>query len=666
MYYLIKKNQKKLLAVFGVLLMVVFIIPPAAKYGSSHYDPVVAKAGGTDIKESEMHASRDMWDVVRSRLSVPINEGFGEQRIPLAARLLPENLNLVREIDAHPELFLLLQIEARRHGLTPDPDQAHEIVASLEPDLDFAGNNPRAEAEVQAVEGLMLVRADVARLANAVKVSQPQWQHEAAQEYSAARLDVVDFRGSEFDKDVPVPTPEQLRQMFDKYKNTPPRAPDAAPPAGDPLGFGYQIPARVKLQYVEIPHAQVVEAVKGDANHRYELEVQAADYYDNHKDEFRNVPPETQPTTTPSTSGPATQPAASQPAIKPFNEVKNGIIDKLIEPDVQKRTTEIENAVKARFAADWIDIRRTDPAATQPSVAEEPANQVVTAQTTPTSKPAGDPRSFAHLEQIRNDVQKQFGVLIDLHDIAGAWQTSASLAAMPGIGNASTAPPSAEMFSMGVAFPQYALSFMERPGTSAVVPLQVWEPSQSLDDAQQNAYLFRLTAAQPPHAPPDMAPVAERVAADWRVQQAYDQAKQAAQKLLDAAKAIGLAQAARNGGIDVQSIGPFSPPGHEPIPGYPLDAVARNQLGDAADKLIKSATPQDEHPVRLVELPTAQRVAVAQLAATSLRTSRLNAQMMATAYEQQVRFRPLADDYFSYDNVVARLQYKQTQSGAKS
>jgi len=475
MYYLIKKNQKKLLAVFGVLLMIVFIIPPAAKYGSTHYDPVVAKAGDTSIKDSEMRRARDQWEMA-NRLTLPMGQGFGQQRVPLPYHMLP--FTLVQDIQQHPELFLLLQIEAKRDGLSADIDDARSLVANIIPDANLS--DPRIQEAVDAAHALLLVASEVNRLNTAVKVSAPEWQHSAAQEYSTVRLNLIDFRTDEFEKSVPVPTPEQLRQQFEKYKNEPAHTADSEPSKDNPLGFGYQIPARVKLQYVTIPHAQVVEAVKGDANHRYDLQVQAADYYQSHQEEFRNTPPATQATIGPSTTQTAdattqpatTQTAASQPAIKPFVEVKDTIVGKLIETDVEKGTAQIEKEVVSRLATDWIDIRKADPAATQPAStqATQPADATAIAFT---SK-QGDPRSLAHLEQIRDEMQKQFGVQLELHDIAGTWQMTAELGKLPGIGGASTAPPSPESFMPGVAFPQYALSFTQKPGSSAVVPLQVW------------------------------------------------------------------------------------------------------------------------------------------------------------------------------------------------
>jgi hypothetical protein len=58
-------------------------------------------------------------------------------------------------------------------------------------------------------------------------------------------------------------------------------------------------------------------------------------------------------------------------------------------------------------------------------------------------------------------------------------------------------------------------------------------------------------------------------------------------------------------------------------------------------------------------------VAVIELAGTSLRTFEWAAQLQATEYKQGERFRKIAQEYFNYDQVVSRLQYKQEETTSK-
>ena len=675
MYRVIQRNQKKLLAVFGVLLMIVFIIPPAAKYGSSRADTVVAHVGKDPVYNRELADAKEEWqwlgqfsgrDFLGQRLN-PTALVMGE----VIAGELPQNQQTIgihfqaqqiakqiaQQIDQHPELFLLLQKEAQRNGIDVSADEAAGFMVNrmgIPMDSSYTrGGGP------QAVRGMLLVVGELRRLMDATKISQPVWQREVADNFQRVRLNVVDFRAGEFLKNVPAPTTQQLQEQFDKYKNTPPREAGSPTTPDNPLGFGYQVPSRVTLQYIEIPRAQVVDAIRGPENSetRYQWTQKAAAYYLSHQQDYRNKPttgpatvPATQASTEPATSPATTQVASTQPEIKPFEQVRNEIIDKLIAADVDQQLERIEHAINSRLSGDWIAIRRANPAATQPA-STEPAEMAVTRPTAaPASQPADDSRTLAHLEQIRADVEQQFHVPIRLHEI-NEWQDAKSLAKLPGIGDAHTAN-----FD---TFPQYALNFVGRPGIVAAGALQVWEPSQALTDSGHNAYVFRLTAAQPAHAPPDMTPLIAQITADWQTARSYELAKQSAQKLLDSAKSVGLSQAARTDGQSILSVGPFAPDARTPsIPGFALtDPAAQQDLVRAAKALLQQATPADKHPESLIELPTDRRVLVSELGSAELFVPEAAAQYMITLQQKEQRIGKLAEAYFNYNNVIHRLNY---------
>jgi hypothetical protein len=261
---------------------------------------------------------------------------------------------------------------------------------------------------------------------------------------------------------------------------------------------------------------------------------------------------------------------------------------------------------------------------------------------------------LAHLEQIRDQIQQKYHVAIQLHDIVNDWQTQADLAKLPGIGNAN-GPDEAK-------FPEIATAFAQPTSTSKAEPLQLWQPSPVLSDSQQNSYFFRLTAAQPPHAPPELAPIARQVEADWKLSQAYDQAMQAAQKAYALAKSVGISQAARTAGQQVISTPLFQPSRAREIPDYPLDNPAAQQAAlKAASDLLAQATPSDKHPDALVPLPTALRAAVFELAAAQLPEAEWVVQYGVTQNQQMEEVEHLAQDWFNYDRIVARTNYKPEQ-----
>lgn len=693
MYYIIKRYQKKLLAIFAVLLMISFVATlGVGRFGSGgggRGDVVVGHLGATPVYSGEMQQAKDEWSwlsrqangrlpafmfdralsgdfdlVLRAMMAGPSRDIGKQLRAYQMAQAVGQSTAMLAHeiqtrIDNHPELFFLLQKEAADNGLEVSADTANSF---LKNQMGMTvGNDEQDQFHARAIQDLLTVTAQIRRLMESAKVSQPVWQHEASKDQSL-RLSLIDFRAGDFEKNVPTPTLKQLQEQFDLFKNVAPNARSAS----NPLGFGYQIPARVKLQYITIPRDQVMAAVihhvhpagsaevggaSGDA--AYDWEVQAAIYYDGHKDEFKApatkpaVPlgpavPTTGPATT-QTAEAATKPAETQPMVtKPFAQVKQQIIEKLAADEVNKLSKQIQDDLTAKLTSDFNAIHQADPSATvpgtQPTAAPAPAS-------------AGNVTTLAHLEQIRGEIEQQHHVAIQLHEIAKDWQTQADLGKLAGIGTATAGDSE--------PFAEYATQFAH-PGITAGNPtLGVWQPSVPLTDAQENAFLFRLTAAELPHAPADMAPIAKQVGDDWKLAQAYDQAMQAAQKALASAKASGLAQSARTAGQNVFSTPLFEPEQTQEIPGYPgLPPAAVHELLTTAADLVTQATPSDKHPDTLVALPAAQRVVVIELDGVQLTDPTWLAQLRATSEQQLADIQRLAVDWFDYDHVVSRTDYK--------
>lgn len=701
MYYSIKKNQKKLMALFAVLLMISFVATFSVGRsggGSGRADTVVAHIGSTPVYDSELRAAQNDWTWARrTPVSDPIRGQelpvaidaivFGASGIPRPPAMPRDNADFekwfersmrwrrvyglqyqvgmsiadsfYRAADQHNELLYLLPEEARRDGLQVDPN-GDLVNAYLFNALGVQPSQIAADSTARsAVQRLLLVGAEIERLKNSLKVSQPLWRHEAVDTQSV-RLTLLDYRSSDFERSIPAPTTQQVQQQFDRFKNTPPHISDAS----NPLGFGYQIPARVKLQYVEIPHAQVVQAILhtvhppggeasvGSSDPQYDWEVQAASYYESHQDEFKNPPPpETAPSTRTSDSQPASTQAAesrptSLPAIKPFDEVKQQIIDKLTTTEAEKLLHQIADELSARLESDYQAVHRSTAAMMGPALPQTQA-----AERGPATGPAASLMSLAQLEQIRDQIQQKYRVAIELHEIASGWQTQSELEKLPGIGASVTADHT--------AFANLATSFQFPVSISNEHPLKPWQPSPPLSDEQQNTYLFRLTAAEPPHAPPDLTAIAAQVAADWKLSQAYDQAMQAAQKALASAKVVGLSQAARTLGQTTIATPLFPPKRAEEIPGYPLaNPAAEQALARATGDLLTQANPADPRPDALVPLPTVTRVAVIELAATQLPEPEWIVQYSITQQQQMTEVQHLTQDWFNYDRVVARTGYK--------
>jgi hypothetical protein len=195
--------------------------------------------------------------------------------------------------------------------------------------------------------------------------------------------------------------------------------------------------------------------------------------------------------------------------------------------------------------------------------------------------------------------------------------------------------------------------------------LSVLEPSDPLSDVEGNVYIFRLTDAQAAHAPSDIAEVKDRIESDVRAGRAYVKAMENAKKLLESTKKDRLPAAAAAAGRAVLPTGFFSKGGGfgpTTIPNYPIESDARDKLvNDAYEKLLAQATPQNPHPVALIELPSEKRVLVAELGDVSSKLrpeqSFRDRLLVALSLKRQ-QGQDLAAQWFRPDAVKARLGYR--------
>jgi hypothetical protein len=270
MYKFIRNNQKKLMAVFGVILMIAFIVPTTFQgFQPNQGEMVVGNVGETKVTRQQVAAAEEQFGLLSQSLVYRNPYGAASGRpewVPLVAVMLPEPV--LQQIRSSPEMYYLLQHEARSMGLMPDlGDAARRLadpsvgvrvqnrVLSLE---DLEKENPRMADNVKYVMAdFMMVNDAFARAVRAVKFSQPMIQHELAANTQQIKSYVVDFAAKDFEDAVPTPDTAQLQAQFDRHADQLPGAKSDA----NPFGFGYKYPNRVKLQYLQIPREQVRKAV---------------------------------------------------------------------------------------------------------------------------------------------------------------------------------------------------------------------------------------------------------------------------------------------------------------------------------------------------------------------------------------------------------------------
>ncbi len=235
MFKFLRKYNKLLLAIFGVLLMITFLIPQAMSRMSSQSgasSAVVATVGDGEKVRA------DQWHRVQAEMQFMQRLGLSVQGVSTAQDLKPEH-------------WYLLVREAEAAGLVANGASVQIPDSTL---LQIAMRTEERNPEV--------IRNSIAKLDG---VNQLIWLYRNSGTYSDRRLShaaermlsqvvsqVVVIKASE--KTEYQPTEEQISAQFAKYA-------DVEPGTGE-HGFGYKLPDRAKLEWIHVPTESVREVVR--------------------------------------------------------------------------------------------------------------------------------------------------------------------------------------------------------------------------------------------------------------------------------------------------------------------------------------------------------------------------------------------------------------------
>ena len=672
MYGFMQRNGKKLLAVIGAALMIVFILPPSMmRGGSGPGDQPVGKinAPGMDkpvtVTVDDLQSAAGQFQMLSKIVTVrgqqvlplPFSQLEGrfarDQYLALQAatggQLPPQYLQqraqqvageqagaIYQALSQDKTAYWLLLNEADRAAAGATDEQVDAALDGAVFRTD-TGVVPIPELPDQtrrqvrgAVANFLAVVQRYDRAQDVVRVSRPLTNYYLARQFQQLDLALVSFDAAEFEPKVPEPTGAQLEAYFKAHADVEPNRPSKE----NPFGVGYRVPPTVKYQYLAIPRPAVVAAVRAEKSD-YDWEVLARKYFLEHPDEFA-VPPEKEPASQP-TSGPATEPA-TEPATRPFDRVRQAALDAVIGPVADQRAKAVVNLVRQRIKAN------ADP-------------------------------SFAALQSVAAEVRKKFDVTLDAVDRTAVPQTAEQLAGEPGLGRA-TATLGPDRAAAPTPFAEYVmanaapLAAADPTNTASADALPMLRPSEPLENpsapAGDTTYVVRLTAADPAHPPADLATVKAQVGRDWRRAQAFDLAKAAADALIaESGKAdkSALSAAATGPVIDAGPLAFGSPL----PPALNLPPASARDFYTGAYALL-SAPGDGEKPLGRIDLPAADRVLAAQVTrilpswSTDAEKQELAA-ATAAQIRQQLALSTAADPakaWFSPDAIVARTGYAPT------
>jgi hypothetical protein len=423
MHHFIQRNKKKLLAVFGVLLMVVFIIPTTFKNQSDRDNIVIGKIGDQKVTaEDEHRAKQDIQMLDRLLLGLLMrdmqarNSGNGD---------LMQMWSILQHCKEKPLAYVLLQKEAAASGVEAPDAEVDELMQRL-----GASGGGRDDQELKdALKRLLAVDLNYNRISGTVKVTLPELLAKVA-EVQEPTLNIVEFKAEDFLVGAAEPKPEMIEATWKQWATVPP---DAASSAASPVRFGYLVPEKVKLQYLRLPDERFREAAFRSLSNN---DLRAVDfvgviYYSKHPAEFTAKATEDRDPL----KRPATR-SATAPGTKPYREIQDELrwrvlFDEMFQtpPDaadyapgveqVRQKVTMLANQLRAkvieRMTADYKANLKGEPiylepvptaakSATQPATSPAMASAATEPATAPARIPAPPLESVAYMEAVLQNV----------------------------------------------------------------------------------------------------------------------------------------------------------------------------------------------------------------------------------------------------------------------
>jgi len=648
----LKKNNKKVMAFFGVFLMIAFAAQ--SRYGSGSGGPgagVIGHIGDDKITEADLQSARQQWQLLRQSLVIENPQDPGQYVSFLAYKFRP-----AEAIEQDPKLYLLLLKEAERLGAGASDQDVQEFLANPSvyvqlptgsitrfDQLATADPDYAIELREAAARFLSVIQA-YGRAIDLCKASQPLKDFALAEDHQNITVRLASFDAGKFTAKLAPPTTQQLQQQFDRFANVE----STGSGSGTNLfGCGYKIPDQVRIQTIAVSHEQIKQAIL-QSKSSYDWDVEARGYYLKHKADY----PSTQPVAPPA-SAMMTLPTTQASPYKPFDAVKAQILDQVMAPDVNALTDRVQKEITTTLAQDWATYHAAHPD-TQPATAPalpDGSSAAISSLGVPYD-------SYDYLKALAAKIQKDCGVL-PVVSALNKPMTQHEIVLVPGIGLSQTASGSA-------AGPM--------PFGSAVMDptLALFQPSAPLtNDDNQTTYQFRVTDRIAAHRPASMADVAAIVKADWIRAQSYQAAVAKATALRDTAAKSGLLPAAAAMGEIVVTTPPFSAgattEGADTIPSVPLTGDDVSMFKEKCQSILQAAA-RHEPPLAIVEAPNEFRVLVIELDSVQPdwpKGQRYVAEAAVTQELMSEMGRRLQPDWYTLQSVEGRLGYVDAQAPKK-
>ena len=661
----LKKNQKQVMAVFSVGLMIAFAVQGTLSKNATQGKPF-GNIGSVKVTNQDVEDAKKQWDL--------LSHQYEQFRDPSTGRPRPELLTnhlvgpqIADDIEKHPEIFYLLRREAAQMGITASRDEIQELIANR----DKENSDQVADSDLAtAMESYVMVRNAWRQAISAMQFSTPQVQDELSQAQQIS-VNVVEFKAADFLQQLPPWTAQERAAAIDAQYEAYKDKLRGAETTNDFI-FGYRLPNQVQIQYLQVP----IETVKKQVA----LGIHEDDvwkFFLLHSDLF----PATEPTSAPTS-------AASKPAVattqKSFKDYRQKAYDLLTNDLAQKQAAAIMSDITTQMAGDYAEFKRAMG-----------DHLVSRATTLPTSAPTPPPTKYGvaynssdYLHALAQHEQEQFKVLpvvteeLGLRSADDLKKTDIGRSMVGGFDLGELLRLTNNNYSLVQymlaqrSFPTYVTTYLAPFATDAQEQqarnqqLQtpgLLEPSPVLQDTTGNAFVFRVVQAAPSH-PATKDSVYQQLFDDARMKAAYQMARGHAQKFIADGKAAYLQQTAAAAQKRLFTTNFFSL-GNPVIGGYtmpegPIPAV----FAKAAFGLLTTGET-GSHPKGVIDLkPTATALA-GEINGVQ---PRWNARNFPT-YELEVKLELLSEQqqslmrsWFNFDDIERRMNFQPANAEKKN
>ena len=510
-----RKHNKKLLAIFMALLLVVWL------GGSALTDMLHRRVGG------EVLATSDLGDITAQ----DVQHADGLTELMARAGISWESrLGMRAAGTLLPLHWVLLTREAEAMDVRANPAV---IAAALEQQgsMEFIKavahqSRQKADVIVGGLAQLTAIQELGQKVAMAGVPSEAEIRTAARDELEqvevrAALIPAVAFRAKQGTEEEYQPTEEELQVHFEAYR-------DKEPGRGG-IEFGYHLPSSVRIQYIKIARGVVEEHLRLKEE---TIERDARRFYQQERENnpmFRRPPEppkedEKEDGADDLTSAPDDAPEAEKPVYVDWEDAREKAIAAVRENHADEAVSRIANALRASLAEPWGQAE-TDPETFYKRVPEG-VDQLLHYQ----KQVETLPKSIAYPEAVTVDATDFF--------------TAAQSRIIEGIGGAQSVMGGSKRLAQ-LAFDVQGLAEIPRDRVEDHEFLSLYQTSTHVlrDSRTGDRYLFRVIEVNADHPAETLEEVRERVVNDVRQLRAYEQAKACAERLLEAARTKGLQEA---------------------------------------------------------------------------------------------------------------------------